>query len=104
MTLSKAYSVVWTETAETTANSIVQYLKQKWTQKEVDHFLDEIEKIIKAIKVSPKLFKASKKRENIHLALVTKHSYLIYQLRPAKHQIVILLLWDTRRNPKKLKY
>ena len=98
------YSVFWTNKAVKKVNSIVGYIRSEWTEKEVDHFLNELDRIIAVIEINPKLFRASSKRENIHLALITKHAILIYQLKPHKKQINVLLLWHTKQNPKKLNY
>ncbi len=98
------HTIYWTNQALANVTSIVDYIKSKWTQKEFDNFLDEVERITKAIEHNPKLFRVSAKRKNMHLALITKHNMMIYQLQPNKKQINILLVWDTRQNPKQLKY
>ena len=98
------YHVYWTNKALLNVSSIVDYIKSKWTQKEVDAFLNEVEEIIRVIERNPKLFKSSIKRKNIHIALVTKHNMLVYQIQPLKKQINILLIWDTRQSPKRLNY
>ena len=59
MSQVNAYSVLWTDTAEKNAQDIVYYLSRKWTQKEIDAFLNEVDKIVNAIQVYPKLFKSS---------------------------------------------
>lgn len=98
------YSVFWTNKAIKKANAIADYIRSEWTEKEVDNFLNEVDRIIGLIEINPKLFRVSAKRENIHLALVTKHTILIYQLKPHKKQVNILLFWNTKQNPKKLSY
>jgi hypothetical protein len=104
MTRAKPYKVFWTDIAEKTASDIVKYLLEEWTEKEVNVFLDEVDRVIDAIEIYPKLFKPSTKRKNVHLALISKHTFLVYQVRPTKGQIILLLFWDTRQNPKKFKY
>ena len=98
------YKIQWTDKAIKTAENIVNYLKNKWTEKEVNIFLNDIDKVIALIETNPKLFKASIKRKNVHLALLSKHTFLVYQIRENKKQIILLLFWGTKQNPKKLKY
>jgi plasmid stabilization system protein ParE len=98
------YKVLWTDMAHKTINSIIEYLRDEWTEREVNNFLDELDRTIQAIEVYPKLFKSSAKRKNIHLALINKHTILVYQVRQNKRQIILLLFWGTKQNPKKIKY
>lgn len=68
-------------TAEKTVNEIADYLRKEWTDKELNAFFDDIDGIINAIEIYPKLFKPSTKRKNVHLALISKHTFLIYQVK-----------------------
>jgi plasmid stabilization system protein ParE len=104
MIKATSYAVFWTDRAQKTANDIVKYLREEWTEKEVDAFLDEVDRTINAIEIYPKLFRQSAKRKNIHLALISKHTILVYQVRPDKKQIALLLFWGTKQSPRKLKY
>lgn len=99
-----SYKVLWTNKAIKTAEDVVNYLREEWSQKEVDNFLNEIDAIILTIESNPKLFIASTKRHNVHLALINRRSFLVYQIRPQKKQIALLLFWNPKQNPKKLKY
>jgi plasmid stabilization system protein ParE len=82
MTKDSSYSVFWTDQAQETAIDIVEYLRQAWTEKEVNAFLDEVDRTIKAIEIYPKLFRQSAKRKNVHHALqVLQTCVLFIQLR-----------------------
>ncbi len=99
-----SYKVLWTNRAIKTADDVVKYLREEWTKKEVDNFLDKVDDIITTIEINPKLFRASIKRPNIHLAIIKRKTLLVYQIRPNKKQIALLLFWNPKQNPKKLKY
>jgi hypothetical protein len=71
-------------------------LQRKWTQKEIDYFLDELERMVKLIQTSPGLFRKSFKR-GIHEVLITKHNLLVYKYDD--FDLTILQVWDTRQNP-----
>ena len=98
------YEVLWTNKAIKTAEDVVKYLREEWTQKEVDNFLDKVDDVIATIEINPKLFRASSKRANIHLVVLKRKTILVYQIRPQKKQIALLLFWNPKKNPKKLKY
>jgi plasmid stabilization system protein ParE len=99
-----SYKVYWTKEASITANKIVQYLRAEWTEKEVDSFLDKVDEIIEVIAINPRLFRASSKRQNIHLAIIKKRTILVYQVITHKKQIALLMFWFAKQNPKKFKY
>lgn len=97
-----AYKVIWLPKAEEQFENIIAYLQDKWTQKEISHFINKTERVIQLISSQPRLFRKSSKK-NIHEVLITKHNLLIYRLQA--HVIELLTFFDTRQNPKiKYKY
>lgn len=44
-----AYSIFWTNKDIKKANTIVDYIRTEWTEKEVDNFLNEVDRIIALI-------------------------------------------------------
>lgn len=98
------YKVLWTNRAIKSAENIVKYLEEEWTEKEANDFLDAVDDIIEAIELNPKLFRASLKRPHIHLAIIKRRTLLVYQIRPQKKQITLLLFWNPKQSPKKLRY
>ena len=98
------YKALWTNSAIKTAEDVVNYLRKEWTNKEVDNFLNKTDNIIATIESNPKLFIASTKRPNVHLALIYRRTFLVYKIYPQKRHIVLLLFWGPKQNPKKFKY
>lgn len=99
-----SYKALWTNRAIKTAEDVVKYLRDEWTEKEVDDFLNKTDDIIATIEINPKLFRASAKRPNVHLAIIKRRTLLVYQVRPLKKQVILLMFWNPKKNPKKLKY
>lgn len=99
-----SYKAQWTNRAIKTADDVVKYLREEWTEKEVEDFLDKVDNIISMIEINPKLFRASTKRSHVHLAIIKRRTLLVYQVRPLKKQVILLLFWNPKKNPKKLKY
>ncbi|HYK46414.1 MAG TPA: type II toxin-antitoxin system RelE/ParE family toxin [Parafilimonas sp.] len=82
----------------------VDYLKQNWTGKEVDKFIDLVEKKIHNLSNHPRLgVSRNKKYPNIRLTLIHKRVALIYRHKPAMNEIELLVFWNTSQNPRKLK-
>jgi plasmid stabilization system protein ParE len=100
----KVMEVLWTDKAKASFNSIVNYLTNEWTDREVDDFIVRVDQLISRIQIYPQMCKSSLKRTNTRVGLITRHTQLIYHYKPRKNQIVILYFWGTPQNPKKLKY
>jgi len=94
-----AREIIWTPEAEKTLSQIVDFLEREWTEKEIQKFLVKIESTIQLIKNQPTVFRSISRKYAIHEALVTKHNVLIYQVK--SDTIMLIIFWDTRRNPKK---
>ena len=93
-----AKEIRWTAEAEETFNNVVTYLEEKWTEKEVTNFINTANKVVLFISENPLMFRQSNKK-NVHEALVTKHNFLLYRIKP--NHIELLTFWDTSQNPKK---
>ena len=99
-----SYQVYWTPQTKKTANKIVEYLRKEWAEKEVDDFLNRIDVVVSMIEINPKLFVSSVKKPNIHLTVIKRKTILVYQIRPLKKQIALLLFWNPKQDPEKFKY
>jgi plasmid stabilization system protein ParE len=56
---------LWTPTAKTTFNSIVEYLTTEWTEKEVQKFLGKVDAFLSALKQYPEMCRPSTKRKHV---------------------------------------
>jgi hypothetical protein len=46
----------------------------------------------------------SQKRKNVRIAILNKHTQMVYHFKPRKKQLQILLFWNPKQNPAKFKY
>jgi hypothetical protein len=60
-------------------------------------FLDELEKCVELIGISPEAFPVFYAAQNIRRCVVTKHNSLFFKVYV--NHIAILRLYDTRQNP-----
>ena len=89
--------IVWTPDAEKSFSNIIDFIEAKWTGKEVKKFVSTVNNAVNQISITPEMFPASSQK-NIRKAVLTKQNSLFYQVR--KNEIVILIIWDNRQNPK----
>lgn len=62
--------VRWTEEAVKSFESVIEYLKHRWTEKEIEAFVISTNRIVLFISQNPKMFRITSKR-NVREALVT---------------------------------
>ena len=96
--------VLWTDSAKTSFNRIVAYLEEQWTEKDAGKFIRRSQEVIAILKRYPEMCRPSFKRKNVRIAILNKHTQLIYHYKPRKKQIEILLFWGIKQNPSKLRY
>lgn len=81
---------------------VYQYLFKEFSAKTANTFLDRLEKRIDFITNNPTAGKLSVKRQYVRSILFTPHNQLFYRYK--NKIIVILCLFDMRKNPKKKPY
>ena len=70
----------------------------------MNDFTTEVQKVIEQIEKMPNMFVVSKKYKNVRKGFVTEQNILYYRIKPRKKEIELLVFWDNRQDPKKLKY
>jgi plasmid stabilization system protein ParE len=93
-----ALRVKWSNEARATYENVLQYLKENWTQTEIEKFVSKTNSILLIISYQPYLFKASHYKK-VRKAVITKQNSLFYLVRES--DIYLLSFWDNRRDPKK---
>jgi plasmid stabilization system protein ParE len=96
--------IQWTDSAKASFQKIIEYLRDEWTQREVENFVNRTEDMLNTLKRYPQSCRPSRKRKNVRIAILDKHTQLLYHYRPRKKQIVVLLFWGMKQDPAKFKY
>lgn len=94
--MAKRLSVFWTEESKIQVDLIIEYLRDKWSEKEIDEFLDLLMHFEKIISQFPKSYKESKHYKGCRLGYVDRHVTAIYKI--SKSNIIILTVFDNRTN------
>ncbi len=98
-----AFKIRWSEEAEESFDDVIQYLENKWTDKEIRNFVQKANKVIRQIQDSPYQFKGSTV-ESVRKALVNKHVSLFYNVNEKDNIIILYSFWDNRKDPNKLQF
>ncbi len=97
-----AYKVIYKKRFSNKLIKLLEYLEKEWDDRVATNFLSKLEMRIDTLKEQPFVGKASSKKPGIRAILITKHNKLYYKLSNTK--IIIINMYDTRRNPKKNPY
>jgi plasmid stabilization system protein ParE len=93
--------IVITPRAQKEFNSLFEYLELKWSLKVKNDFVMKLNLVLKSVDKNPESFPISSKNNKFRKCVITKQNTLFYHYNE-KH-IVVVAVFDTRQNPKKLK-
>jgi plasmid stabilization system protein ParE len=94
--------LIWSPLAEKDFVNILEYLHENWGEKVLENFIEITDESINQIIINPKQFPIIKKKEKIRKCVLTKQNTLFYNF--GRQSINILRIYDTRQDPKKLKF
>jgi plasmid stabilization system protein ParE len=88
------------KTAVAGFDKIVEYLKLKWTNKEVTAFIEESDSFFKLLQEFPGILQKTTKR-NLHRGPLNRLTIITYRVHEKEHLIQIVNIRSARRKPLK---
>ena len=95
-----ALRIEWTQEAISNYNAIIDYLTEKWTEREAERFAEKVNATLRILATGKVRFRYSAQK-NIYEVLVSKQNLLVYRMN--SENIQLLAFFDTRQHPKKKK-
>lgn len=95
--MKSGYNILWTDHAISELNETIEYLENKWTERELRKFSKILDHTIELISKNPTIFPISFEKRGIHKAVVEKHNNLYYRIH--ENSIEIVSLFSNRKNP-----
>jgi len=95
------YPITWSPLARITYFKILEYLAGNWTLTVLEHFIDRTEEVINHIYENPLLYPYSKESDT-HKCVLVKQVSLFYRVKQGR--VELLIFWDNRQDPAKLKW
>ena len=90
------YKVYWTIESNNNLESILNFLKESWTQREIKNFSNRLSKLISLIKQNPFLFPISQYNPRLRKAALSKQITIFYKI---SGQIIYLTyLFNNKQN------
>lgn len=96
------FSVIWSNEAQVSFLTGVDFIQNEWSNVEATKFIIRTENLISQISKHPFLFKAYKKSTTIRCGILHKNTTLYYEVEEKTQTIKILLFWNNQRNPNSL--
>ena len=100
--MKSGYKMMWSHRALAELQSIIDYLNENWTKKEIQDFIRKLDKRLNIISINPNLFPRTIKRKNVRKSVLTKHVVIYYKTEG--NFVTIVTLFDSRQNPEKLNF
>ena len=93
---------IWSPAAEEDFEVILYYLQNHWSSRVISKFINKIDDNISLIIEDPKIFPLINDELQIRRCVITKHNTLFY--REFNRNVEVVRLFDSRQDPKKLKF
>lgn len=94
--------IIWSLESENDLSMIITFLLKEWNLNVTNNFIKELDYHIDKISSNPQLYPIIYKPDQFRKCIVTKHNSLIYNV--IDNKLNILRVFDTRQDPKKLKF
>ena len=94
--------IIWSAKAKISYFKVLDYLKNHWSQTELDQFNRRTEIVLQAIRRNPEIFPVAQKYRNIRKAMIDKNNSCFYTVDRYQHHIFLLTFFDNRQNPERL--
>lgn len=99
--MTSDFKIFWTEEAINNLESILDYLRNNQTQKEIDSFKISLSKQISLISKNPKLFAISEYNPRLRKAVLSKQTTIFYEL--SDQAIYLVYLFNNKQDIAKIK-
>ncbi len=96
------YKIIWSEEAINGLTNTINYLEQRWTQKELNNFSRLLDEHLNIIKANPGIFPFSNKNKGIRKSVLSSQTSIYYKTEG--HLVYLLSVFNNRQDPSKLKF
>jgi plasmid stabilization system protein ParE len=97
-----AKSIVWTKRANSSLNSIIQYIEKEWGLATTNQFVKRVYDVIELLSEYPNLGTQEHPEKPIRGFVISKQNKIFYRI--TKQEIIILNVFDNRSGPKRKKF
>lgn len=98
--MKNTYKLIWSNEALINLKGIIDYLENKWAERQIKKFAQLLDKQLKLIEGNPYLISQSEKSEGLRKAALSSQTKIYYRI--IENEVRIITLFDNRQNLNKL--
>ena len=95
------YKIIWSIEALSNLEEILNYLIEKWSQREIDNFKKKLTKQIELITLFPTMFPVSLINSKLRRAVLSKQTTIYYRLE--ENAIYLVFIFSNSMDVRRLK-
>jgi plasmid stabilization system protein ParE len=95
------YKLFWSDEAINNLESILDYLQNRWTQREIDKFKKQLSKQLNLITSNPLIFPKSDYNPRLRKAVLSKQTTIFYEI--SEKRINLVFLFNNQQDIQKIK-
>ena len=95
-----AFKIIYSPLAKESFQHNISYLKENWTIKEIQKFIQKTSDVIDILKIQPVLFSVSEFDKTIRKVVIIKQITLFYEFD--KENVYLHLFWNNYQDPERI--
>jgi len=99
--MENIYKLIWSDEALQNLKSIIAYLEERWTNREINKFARLLDRNLELIKDNPQLFPKSDHSQELRRSVISKQVSLYYRIE--NQTVHIVSIFNNRQNPNRVK-
>lgn len=99
--MKNIYRIIWSNEALENLKTIIEYLENNWTEKEIKKFAQLLDNRLSLLASNPYSFLVTNHPKKLRKIVISKQLSIFYQ--PFENHVRVVSLFDNRRNPDWLK-
>ena len=92
--------VIWSAESIQRTDQIIKFLNDKWTNKEIINFLEDLKSFEEIVSNFPEIYPESQIKKGYRRAVINRQTSVLYSIE--NKSILIHSLFDNRQDPDKL--
>lgn len=93
--------IIWSEKAGETFQNNIDYLREHWTEKETQKFINRVFQYLETLENNPFIGRKTTKTKHIYIGLIIPYISVVYRINPGSDTIELVTFIDNRRSLKK---
>ncbi len=99
--MKSTYRIIWSDEALKNLKNILDYLEQRWTERETGSFVELLEHQLMLISNNPWLFPLSDRYSDLRKSVLSFQTTIYYRI--TGDEIHLISLFDNRQDPEKIR-